>query len=145
MSFCRGCGTALHKPPPASPALRFAPNLPRPSPRHTLDCVPALIVGILALLAAIGFRRLPALIDPGSEYMGTLLFAASPSSWVPLAPTSRKKAGACLLPDWYWAAGIAHQLRRLKKELIALIFNSFSWLKANKTIKSKRYKLLFLR
>ena len=74
MSFCRGCGTALHETAPTCPHCGAPQNLPSAEPPDTLWLpVPALIVGILALLAAIGLAD-SALIDP-DEYMGTLLFA----------------------------------------------------------------------
>ncbi len=73
MSFCRGCGTALHETAPTCPHCGAPQNLHQPAPGTLWLPFPALIVGILALLAAIGLAD-SALIDP-DEYMGTLLFA----------------------------------------------------------------------
>ena len=74
MSFCRGCGTTLHETAPTCPHCGAPQNLPPSTTPGTLWLpVPALVVGILALLAAIGLAD-SEFIDP-DEYMGTLLFA----------------------------------------------------------------------
>lgn len=74
MSFCRGCGTTLHETAPACPHCGAPQNLPSANTPGTLWLpVPALVVGILALLAAIGLAD-SELIDQ-DEYIGTLLFA----------------------------------------------------------------------
>ena len=103
MSFCRGCGTALHETAPTCPHCGAPQHLPSAEPPGTLWLpVPALIVGILALLAAIGLAD-SALIDP-DEYMGTLLFAGIAIILGAIGTYQQKKGRACLLRDWYWAA-----------------------------------------
>jgi len=74
MSFCRGCGTTLHETAPTCPHCGAPQHLPPPAPATGALWLPisALIVGILALLAAIGLEE----IDYDLEtYIGTLMFA----------------------------------------------------------------------
>ncbi len=79
MSFCRECGTSLHDTAPMCPHCG-APQQPSPSstapaaaPGTLWLPVPALVVGVLALLAAIGLEG--ADDYDLEEYIGTLMFA----------------------------------------------------------------------
>ncbi len=74
MSFCRGCGTTLHETAPTCPHCGAPQHLPTPTSATGPLWLPisALIVGILALLSAIGLAEAD---DDLDVYIGTLMFA----------------------------------------------------------------------
>ena len=76
MSFCRGCGTSLHETAPTCPHCGAPQHLPTATAAAASGTlwipIPALILGILALLAAIGLEEADFDLD---TYLGTLMFA----------------------------------------------------------------------
>ncbi|MFC4621050.1 hypothetical protein ACFO3A_02310 [Comamonas nitrativorans] len=74
MSFCRGCGTTLHETAPTCPHCGAPQNLPAATASTNALWLPitGLIIGILALLAAIGLTEAD---DDLDVYIGTLMFA----------------------------------------------------------------------